>query len=143
MKRIAFLLCLTVTLYACAAGLEATWKTVPETNISPARAWTIVVNTVSESFELETIDGQSGYLKSGWKTTDTCWGGLVSGGMIPCEKSRVIVRVEDRIPFKVKVKVEKQTANPWTSYSVWAPNGNNERLEREIMETLQGRLKKI
>jgi len=48
MKNIVLLFCLVLTLYACATGHEATWKTVPDTKIPFDRAWTIVVNTVSE-----------------------------------------------------------------------------------------------
>jgi hypothetical protein len=143
MLRHPAFLALAILLSACATAREATWKTVPGANIPYERAWIIVVNTVSEYFDLETIDGQSGYLRSGWKTIDTCWAGIFQGGMVPCKRAKVTVRVEERSPFKVKVKVEKEKANPWTSYQTWVQDGNDERLQNEIMDTLAGRLRNM
>jgi hypothetical protein len=147
MKRV--FLILSLILSACATPREATWKTLPESNIPYDKAWTIVVNTVSEYFtDLETIDGQSGYLRSGWKTTDTCWLGLYKGGKVPCKRARVIVRVEERTPFKVKVRVEQEEVSKTGTYFIlgsgvkWVSTGNDENLEREIMDTLMGRLRK-
>ena len=141
MKRLPFLV-LAIVLFGCATTREATWKTAPEANIPYDRGWTIIVNAVGERFDLETVDAQSGYLRSGWKTTDTCWAGLVMGGKVPCRKTRVIVRVEERSPFKIKVKVEKEEASAWTNYQTWAASGNDEQMEREIMEDLLGRLRR-
>ncbi len=128
-------------LSACATARDATWKTLPETNIPYERAWTIVVNTVSEYFtDLETIDGQSGYLRSGWKTVDTSWWGLSYGGKVPTARARIIVRVEERSPFKVKIRVERQERSQFRD---WYEAGNDEKMEREIMDTLMGRLRKL
>jgi len=127
----------------CATFQEATWKTVPEVNIPYERAWNITVSAVTEVFtDLETIDGQSGYLRSGWKVTDTCWGGLVRGGKIPCQQARVILRVEERTPYKIKIKVEKLELDKWT-FTTWSLVGNDPVMENEIMETLRGRLRKF
>jgi hypothetical protein len=114
----------------CATVPEATWKTVPAAEIAYDRAWGIVVNTVSQNFEIETVDANSGYLRTAWKVTDTALG-------TPIERARVTVRVEERTPFKVKVKVEKQMQE-WGS---WVDKGNHPKLESEIMSELAGRLK--
>lgn len=133
---------LAMGLFACAMHQEARWKTVPEADIPYEKAWLIVVSSISEQFsDLETIDGQSGYLRSAWKVTDTCWAGIAFGGFIPCKQTRVVVRVEERNPFKVKIKIEKQEMNIITG--IWSLKGNDEIMEKEIMEGLSGRLRRF
>jgi len=142
MKRLALFLFLIVGICGCATTTrEATWKTVPEVDMSYDRAWSIVVNAIGERFDLETVDAQSGYLRSGWKVTDTCLAGLGLGGYVPCQKSRVIARVEERNPFKVKIKVEKKEAKAYGGYNQWFDAGNNEQMGREVLQDLSGRLR--
>lgn len=126
------LLALIIT--ACVTAREATWKTVPETNIAYERAWSIVVNAVTQHFELEVSDAQSGYLRTGWKITGKDLLGT------PIKKSRVHIRVEERSPFKVKVKTEKQEFDPLSED--WVITGDDEKIENEIMSELSGRLRK-
>ncbi len=123
---------LSLIISACVTAHEATWKTVPDTHMSYDRAWSIVVNAISQDFELETSDGQSGYLRTGWKVT----GKDILGQ--PIKKARVHVRVEERNPFRVKVKVEKQELDPLSQE--WVITGNDEKIESEIMGELSGRL---
>ena len=130
--------CLTIALFcflcsACTLSREATWKTVPEAPIPYERAWGIVVNAVSQHYDLENSDGQSGYLRTSWKVTDSFLG-------TPLRRSRALVRVEERAPFKVKVKVEKQEPDPWNS-DQWITTGDDEQMATEIMGELSGRLR--
>ena len=120
--------CVTMTAH------EATWKTVPESKMPYDRAWSIVVNAVTQHFELETTDAQSGYLRTGWKVTDRDILGA------PIKKARVHVRVEERRPFTVKIKVERQEFEPLSEE--WIITGNDEKMEGEIMGELSGRLRK-
>lgn len=124
--------CLLLT--ACATP-QSTWKTVPETNMPYDRAWGITVNTVAQHFELDTSDAQSGYLRSSWKVTNSFLG-------IPQRRVRVIARVEERKPFKLKLKAEKQEPNPWDAND-WRLMGDDEQAATEIMEELSGRLKTV
>ena len=117
---------------ACASPV-ATWKTVPETNMPYERAWAITVNSVAQHFDLESSDAQSGYLRTSWKIRDSFLG-------IPNRKARAIVRVEERKPFKLKIKVEKQEPNPWDA-NEWIVTGDDDQMATEIMEELSGRLR--
>lgn len=54
-------------------------------------------------------------------------------------KHALFVRVEERKPFKVKVKVEKQEFEALTDE--WIITGNDEKMENEIMSELSGRLR--
>jgi len=122
---------LSLIVSACVTAREATWKTVPDSNVPYERAWGIVVNTIAQHFELEISDGQSGYLRTQWKPTP---------GRESFETSRVHVRVEERSPFRVKVKVEKQENDVFLGK--WMITGNNEQMESEIMSELSARLTK-
>ena len=124
---------LGLSVSACVAAHDATWKTVPDVTMAYDRAWSIVTNAVTQRFDLETSDAQSGYLRTEWKVT----GKDLLGG--PIKKSRVVVRVEERSPFRVKVKAEKQELNALTDE--WVITGNDNTVEGDIMGELQGRLK--
>ena len=131
--RLLVIVTLTGVVSACVAAHEATWKTVPDVTMPYDRAWSIVTNAVTQRFDLETSDAQSGYLRTEWKVT----GKDILGAAI--KKSRVIVRVEERSPFRVKVKAEKQELNVLTDE--WIVSGNDDTVEGEIMGELQGRLR--
>ncbi len=118
---------------ACTLTREATWKTVPEAQMPFERAWGIVVNAVSQHYDLENSDGQSGYLRTSWKVTDSFLG-------TPLRRSRALVRVEERTPFRVKVKVEKQEPDPWNQ-NQWIMTGDDEQMATEIIGELSGRLR--
>ena len=121
-------------LFGCVTPQSAVWKTVPEARMPFERAWSIVVNAVTQQFDLEISDGQSGYLRTGWKVTKRD----ILGS--PIKKARIHVRVEERTPFRVKVKAEKQEFNPFTED--WVVTGNDEEIEGEIMGELSGRLRR-
>ncbi|MEW6684460.1 MAG: hypothetical protein AB1451_16315 [Nitrospirota bacterium] len=131
--RLAKAVTLALTLTACVTAREASWKTVPDVAMSYDRAWSIVTNAVTQRFDLETSDAQSGYLRTEWKVTGK---DILNA---PIRKSRVIVRVEERNPFRVKVKAEKQELNVLTDE--WVITGNDEAVEGDIMGELQGRLR--
>jgi hypothetical protein len=124
---------LALTVAGCVSARDAAWKTVPDVAIPYERAWSIVTNAVTQRFDLETSDAQSGYLRTEWKVTGKDFLNT------PIKKSRVIVRVEERSPFRVKVKAEKQELNALTDE--WVVTGNDEAVEGEIMGELQGRLR--
>jgi len=132
-RRWMFVITLGCVMAACVSAREAAWKTVPDVTMPYERAWSIVTNAVTQRFDLETSDAQSGYLRTEWRTT----GKDILGA--PIKKSRVIVRVEERSPFRVKVKAEKQELNPLTDE--WVLTGNDEAIEGDIMGELQGRLR--
>jgi hypothetical protein len=120
-----------VVLAGC-GGAEARWKTVPESSMEYDAAWNVIVNTVTQHFDLETVDAQSGYLKSGWKVEKTFLG-------MDKARRRCHVRVEQRAPLKIKVKVELEKWNSWTES--WQGKGNDSKIEDEVLTELSGRLR--
>ena len=130
MKKALFLFLLFII--GCTAK-EATWRALPEIRQTEyENAWSIIVGAVSEKYELEVIDANSGYLRSSWKEKKD-WLGTKE------YRTRVVVRVVSREPLKVKLKVEKQTWNSWTND--WLDAGNEEEFQSQLLEELEARLK--
>ena len=129
MKK-ALILALSLACLGCVSPVASVWKTVPQASLPYDKAWNITVNAVSQQFEIETIDAQSGYLKSAWKVTDSFLGDAMS-------RSRCVARVESREPFQVKVMVEQQINDG----SSWVQKGNDSARETEILRELESRLR--
>ncbi len=142
MKRVIVCL-ISIVALACATSKEATWTSLSEMDVPYQKAWQVVVNTVSERFEIQSVDSQIGYLKTEWKVTDTCWGGLAFGAEVPCKRERVVVRVLQKRPFRIKLRVEKSEATALSRYRTWVLKGNDKKMEREIIEELSIRLRNL
>jgi LEA14-like dessication related protein len=133
MKWGARLIMGTALLLLGCASVEAVWKTLPEVKqTSYENAWSVVVGCVSEKFDLEVTDSGSGYLRSAWKVNKDFLGQNQ-------ERTRITVRIESREPLKIKLKAERQTFSSWTHD--WVDAGNNEKIEKQILEELSARLK--
>jgi hypothetical protein len=134
------ILIISLTISACATTpppTDLTWKTIPEVSTPEDQAWNILVDTVSHYFtDFEVNDSRAGYLKSAWKTTDRCQAGLLFGGMVPCKRIRVIAKIQGRTPFRITMAVERQKASALTNYKTWSAAGNDEEMEKEIMDHL-------
>jgi hypothetical protein len=116
------------------ASSEAVWKTIPEVKqVKYEDAWAIVVGCVSDKFDLEITDAGSGYLRTAWKVT----GKTLIGQ--PNEKTRITVRIVNRQPLQINLRAERQTPNIWSGE--WQDSGNNEKIEKQILEELSSRLK--
>lgn len=133
-----------ITSCATVPVTQTSWKTSPAINTAYEKGWSTLVSVVSDFSELETLEPQSGYLKSNWKTTDTCWAGIAYGGSVPCKKERVIAKIESRNPFVVKINVEVETKDmtaTWFYVDKWVSNGSNVQIENKIMEAFLSRIK--
>ena len=127
------------TFVGCAGtgSYESVWRSSLESQKGYDESWNIVVNAIATKFsDIETIDGKSGYLRTAWKVvkesgTDSK---LYFFGYTQ-KRTRVVVRVEQREPFKVRIKVERMVYT-----DKWEPYGNDESVESELMEEINARL---
>ena len=121
-----------VFLSACAT-MEPTWKTIPETTYSYDKAWPLIVNAVSDKFDIETIDANSGYLRTAWKTKNDFLGK-------PETRTRVVVKTESKSPLKFSFRAEKQN---WDSVftNSWVAKGNDTTIENDVQTEWQSRMK--
>jgi hypothetical protein len=122
-----------VCLFAgCVTAIPATSKMLEASPaVSYEDAWLAVVDAVGERLQIEMIDKDSGYLRTGWKE----WTRFLT-----TYRTRCTARVTNRQPFKVKVTVEKQEYNGMTEQ--WVPKGNYTELENEILSDIGGRLQR-
>jgi len=142
MKRMFFSCFIVLVVGGCAPAMqEASWKAMSKVDMTYEKAWPIVARVVGKSFDLEIVDSQLGYLKTEWKTTDTCWAGLVAGGRVPCKRIRVFAKVEKK-PFAIKIKVEKNAGVPLSNYNNWVTEGNDKNMEKAILDELYEQLSK-
>jgi hypothetical protein len=134
-------LCLTAGCGIKARGVP--WKQVPEGDVPFDRAWSTVVTTVSKYFpDIEKNDAQAGYLRTGWKVTQTVWAGPSYGGTIPSRKERAVVQADQRGSLKIQLVVEKEELDQswlwlnWFGLTKWASTGSDENLESNILRDL-------
>ena len=144
--RLIILIPLLFVFTSCATvpTTGTSWKTSPVINAPYEKGWSTMVSVISDFSELETLEPQSGYLKSNWKTTDTCWAGIAYGGSIPCKKERIIAKIESRNPFVVKINVEVETKDmtaTWFYLDKWVSNGSNVQMENRLMDAFLSRFK--
>jgi hypothetical protein len=114
------------------ATVEPVWKTIPEAAISYRKAWPIIVSTISDKFDIVTVDANSGYLRTDWKVKKDFLG-------TPESRVRMAVRTESKEPLKFNFRAEFEKWNSWTQ--AWTPSGNDSRIESEIQEEFSARLK--
>ncbi|MGC8893835.1 MAG: hypothetical protein ACP5QG_03195 [candidate division WOR-3 bacterium] len=120
---------------SCGPRYVESWSSSEEfPNAKYEDAWSVVVSTVTEDFNIETIDGASGYLATNWKILppgcDDLFG--VRTGV------RVIIRVDSRTPFRLKIKVERGHYDG----AEWTITGIDKGYTARLLEKINGRLQK-
>ena len=95
--------------------------------MSYEKAWSVVLDAITEDFDLEIAEKDSGYVKSSYKTNGNV-------------KFRVVAKFTSRSPVKIKIKVDGEKLNPWDGK--WVATGFPEK-ERKYLEEFEGRLRSI
>lgn len=131
MNKNVFFLVGLLALAACAT-VEPVWRTIPESGFPYKKAWPIIVSTISNKFDIATIDANSGYLRTDWKTKKDMFG-------TPKTRTRMAVRTESKQPLKFSFRAEVES---WNAFSEsWTPKGNDPTIESDIQEEFASRLK--
>lgn len=134
-KYIALAIVLVLYLTNCASA-PIRWVSTPEySDLDYDRAWQIVVSTITEDFDVDVIEKESGYLMTVWKSVTPS----VSEQLQGYEKVgvRVTCKVEKREPFKLKLRVQRAILDAGT----WIPKSGDEKWEKELLEKIKLRLK--
>jgi len=109
---------------------QATWKSLPEvTQNSHEQSWAIIVNVVTDKYNLEMNDINQGYLKSSWKE---------STGLALMWRTRVNLRVESKKPLKYQVKIEREYQD---SKGHWYAQGTDKKIEDALIKEITEKLK--
>jgi len=133
-KGSEMMVCLISALLAagCVTARAATYKMVEASPwVGYEDAWLAVVDAVSERFDIEVVDKDSGYLRTAWKQYTK---------FLSQYRTRCVAKAVSRKPFRVKIKVERQEYDSLTEE--WVPKGNHTQLESEILADIRGRLHK-
>jgi len=117
----------------CATAQPATFKMVEASpGVSFEQGWLAVVEAVGDRLDIETVDKESGYLRTAWKQSQK----FLSSSY----RTRCVASVASRQPFKVKIKVEREKYDSLSEK--WIAAGNDEEMEREILADINGRLQR-
>lgn len=145
---------LSMILIGCAATQPVPWVTTPEYDVEYDEAWSLMLGLIGEDFTIERAEKGSGYLRTEWKPitfSGDSWDGFEQPDKVGV---RVVCRVVERSPFRMKLKVERgllrdgNWAPIWVDYSREAVCQNcsgakewiDEHLEKEILRELSMRL---
>lgn len=134
-KYIALVVVLFLFLVNC-ASTPIRWVSTPEySDLDYDKAWQVIVSTITEDFEIDVIEKDSGYLMTAWKSVSATMGEQLEG----YEKAgvRVTCKVEKRDPFRLKLKVQRGVLDAGS----WQPKSGDEKWEQELLEEIKLRLK--
>jgi hypothetical protein len=111
------------------------------------KAWPVLVSTVTDKYPIETSDPVAGYVRSGWIVLDTCWFGLLGGGRQPCLQARSEIRIVQKEPLQIQIRVnllKKPPPIPPAYLSRdWISAGNHLKLEEELRAEFVRRLEAV
>ena len=107
-----------------------TWKTIEiREALSLDETWRIVVDLMSQKFDLEVLEKDSGYLRTSWKYTF-----VIRNKVCARYRCRIILKFLGQDWGKVQVKTDAE----WREKDGWL-TGIDTRLLEEVYGDLQGR----
>ena len=110
------------------------WKTIDiRDNMEKDRIWRLLVDTLSQKYDLEVLEQDSGYLRTSWKYT------YIRGGAISNRyRSRIVVKLPDEDWSLAQIKAESN----WLEDEGWVP-GYDTRLLEDVYGDIQGKLGRV
>jgi hypothetical protein len=111
-----------------------TWRSIEvREGMAKDDIWRVMVDGLSQKFDLEVLDKESGYLRTSWKYTF-----IVRGHISERYRARIIVKATGADWKTVQVKSE---AN-WLAKGGWMM-GYDSRLLEDVYGDLQGRIGRV
>ena len=109
------------------------WKTIEfRPDLDKDQAWQRIADTIAKNYDMEVIDRDSGYIRTGWMYT-------LSGKVTDNYRTRVITNIpleNDR----VEMKTDAHWFNPWSEQ--WVV-GYDTALLNQVYTDLQGRVGRV
>lgn len=117
-------------------GQASGWKAIEfndQTKGNYDVAWQKTVDTIAKNYDIEMMDKQSGYLRTGWT-----YG--ISGGEMNRYRGRITVKFPtiDK-PDKLELKTEAEWLSDMYYGGMWVP-GWDQSFQRDAYNALSGRL---
>jgi len=131
---------LCISLLAClviigCATYTLVWNPIQlPPSVSYDKVWPAVVQAVTEYFEIEMIDKESGYLRTAWKEEKSFWGNN--------KRRRCQIRVVSREPINIQIQIQKQEYeiyNYLTGEGSWVEKGNDKNWEEKLKSEILSR----
>jgi hypothetical protein len=111
-----------------------TWKSIEvRDGMTKDEVWRVIVDALSQKFDLEVLEKDSGYVRTSWKHTY-----MVRGHISERYRARIIVKMLGSDWKTLQVKCE---AN-WLAKHGWMM-GYDSRLLEDVFGDLQGRIGRI
>ena len=131
MKKLLLILFLGTLITGCAKQypvVPVSWKTLPEFNVSYDKAWSTVLDVITEkNIELDVVQKDAGYIKS----TSMYWGG---------QSFTLSVRFDNTSPVIIKLQTMGTLYNNWSGASI---NTGVPNLEKVLLQEIEGRLRNL
>jgi len=116
------------------------WKSIEvKEGMSKDELWRTVVDAISQKFDLEVIEKESGYLRTSWKFT-YIESGFRGGGVSDRYRSRIILKFTEENWKILRVKCESHWLD--SGRSSWII-GYDTLLLEDVFGDLQGRLGRV
>jgi hypothetical protein len=111
------------------------WKTVDiSTSINSDQIWRLLVDTLSQRYDLEVLEKDSGYLRTSWKYT------YIKGGKVTDRyRSRIVVKLNGSPWDQARVKCESN----WLEKDKGWILGYDTRLLEDVYGDIQGKLGRV
>ena len=111
------------------------WKVVDvRQGMEKNELWRMLVDTLSQKYDLEVLEKDSGYLRTSWKYTQVSQFGNVSDRY----RSRIVIKLIGSNWSKIQVKCESN----WLSKRGWLM-GYDTRLLEDVFGDIQGRVGRV
>lgn len=114
-------------------GQSAGWKTIVLNDTVKGdfdAAWAKTVDTIARDYDIEMLEKESGYLRTGWK-----YG--ISGGAYNRYRGRITIKyAETQAPSQLEVKTDAQWLSD-ASYGLWV-EGFDKSFNRDVYVNLSG-----
>ena len=119
MDKKLILLVLALVTWGCAGTHPVPWVSTPQYEVEYDLAWDLTVGLFEQKYILETVDKESGLIKTDWSPLDVSGMNGNSLGGTDQVGVRITCRVEGRCPFQLKLKVEKGILQDGEWTPVW------------------------
>lgn len=131
MRNLISILLLIILVSGCAKQfpvVPVAWKTLPEFNVSYDKAWSTVLDVITEkNIKLDVVQKDAGYIKS----TAMFWDG---------QSFTLSVKFNSKSPVIIKLQTMGTLFNNWTGMPI---ETGVPGLERVLLDEIEGRLRKI
>jgi len=135
-KAVIMSSCFSLLIVIGCASSPARWVSTREyTDTDYDRAWQIVVRTVTEDFDVDVIEKESGYLLTTWKPVTISTGEFLEGYTEAAV--RITCKVEKYEPFVLKLRAQRGVLK----HGSWQPRGTDDTWEKELLERIELQIK--